>query len=195
MDTGGTNITDHAPVRVDCNSLGGHHIPRHGSTNLDALRLYLGLNDPIALYHDALIETRSLIHALIDFTDGSTTAHFAHANMQLPIAYAVQGRVEEQILKPVNLLEVGSLEFREITTERYPIWAIKNEIMKNPKRGVVVNAANEAAIERFINGDIGFMDISRTIIDAYERFDSEPKNIDDVFALDDEVRSYYRKSL
>jgi 1-deoxy-D-xylulose-5-phosphate reductoisomerase len=39
--------------------------------------------------YDALIETKSLIHALIDYKDGSTTAHFAKANMQLPIAYAV----------------------------------------------------------------------------------------------------------
>ncbi|MDX1296009.1 MAG: 1-deoxy-D-xylulose-5-phosphate reductoisomerase, partial [Sulfurimonadaceae bacterium] len=109
--------------------------------------------------YDALIETKSLIHALIDFTDGSTTAHFAHANMQLPIAYAVRGEVDRQILKPVNLIEVGSMEFRKITVERYPIWQIKDEIMKNPKRGVIVNAANEAAIEKFVAGEIGFMDI------------------------------------
>ncbi len=115
--------------------------------------------------------------------------------MQLPIAYAVRRRVEERILKPVDLLEIGSLEFREITTERYPVWEIKNDILKNPKRGVIVNAANEAAIEQFVSGKIGFMEIAKTIIDAYERFDSEPQNIDDVFALDDEVRSYYRKVL
>ena len=145
--------------------------------------------------YDALIETRSLIHALIDFRDGSTTAHFAHANMQLPIAYAVNGSVDSAVLKPVNLLEVGSLEFREITKERYPVWEIKDELLRHPERGVVVNAANEAAIEKFVLGGIGFMDISRTIIDAYTRFDTAPRSIDDVFALDAEVRDYYRKSL
>jgi 1-deoxy-D-xylulose-5-phosphate reductoisomerase len=145
--------------------------------------------------YDALIETKSLIHALIDFKDGSTTAHFAHANMQLPIAYAVRGEVDRQILKPVNLIEVGGMEFREITSERYPIWQIKDEIMRNPKRGVIVNAANEAAIEKFVAGEIGFMEIARTIIDAYERFNTEPQSIDDVFALDGEVRDYYRKAL
>lgn len=143
--------------------------------------------------YDAIIETRSLIHALIDFKDGSTTAHFAHANMQLPIAFAVQGKVDEAILKPVNLLEVGSLEFREITAERYPVWQIKDELLKHPKRGVVVNAANEAAIEHFVSGTIGFMQIAETILDAYERFDREPDTIDEVFALDAEVRDYYRR--
>jgi 1-deoxy-D-xylulose-5-phosphate reductoisomerase len=145
--------------------------------------------------YDAIIETRSLIHALIDYKDGSTTAHFAKANMQLPIAYAVNGSVDEAVLKPVNLLEVGSLEFREITPERYPVWEIKDELLKHPERGVVVNAANEAAIEHFVLGNIGFMDISKTIIDAFERFDSTPKSIDDVFALDAEVRTYYRRNL
>lgn len=138
--------------------------------------------------YDAIIETKSLIHALIDFKDGSTTAHFAHANMQLPIAYAVDGQMDENILGHVDLLKVGTLEFREITTDRYPIWEIKEDLLKNPNRGVVVNAANEAAIEKFINKEIGFMDISKSIIQAYEKFSDMPNSIDDVFEIDREVR-------
>jgi len=138
--------------------------------------------------YDAIIETKSLIHALIDFKDGSTTAHFANANMQLPISYAVNEKMEENILPHVDLLKVGSLEFREIRTDRYPIWEIKESLLKNPISGVVINAANEVAIEKFINKEIGFMDISRTIIDAYERFTTMPNSVDDVFALDAEVR-------
>lgn len=140
--------------------------------------------------YDALIETKSLIHALIDFKDGSTAAHFAHANMQLPIAFALMGKVEENILPHVDLLKVGSLEFREITADRYPVWQIKEELLKNPSRGVVVNAANEAAIEKFIAKEIGFMDIAKTIIKAYKKFDAVPKSVDDVFDIDKEVRRY-----
>ncbi|MFA5427450.1 MAG: 1-deoxy-D-xylulose-5-phosphate reductoisomerase [Sulfurimonas sp.] len=142
--------------------------------------------------YDAIIETKSLIHALIDFKDGSTTAHFAHASMQLPIAFALDGKMQENILPHVDLLKVGSLEFREITTDRYPIWQIKDELLKNPSRGVVVNAANEAAIEKFISGKIGFMEIAKTIIQSYEKFDALPKSVDDVFALDEEVRRSIR---
>jgi len=144
--------------------------------------------------YDAIIETKSLIHALIDFKDGSTTAHFAHANMQLPIAYAVDEKMNENILAHVDLLKVGSLEFREITRDRYPIWEIKEDLLKNPSRGVVVNAANEAAIEKFINKEIGFMDISKTIINAYDKFVQLPKNVDDVFMIDKEVRNFVWKS-
>ncbi len=139
--------------------------------------------------YDAIIETKSLIHALIDFKDGSTTAHFAHASMQLPIAYALDEKMDENILGHVDLLKVGSLEFREITTDRYPIWEIKKELLKNPARGVVVNAANEVAIEKFINKEIGFMDISKTIIKAFNEFTELPKNVDDVFAIDKEIRA------
>ncbi|MCK4874955.1 MAG: 1-deoxy-D-xylulose-5-phosphate reductoisomerase, partial [Sulfurimonas sp.] len=130
--------------------------------------------------YDAIIETKSLIHALIDFRDGSTTAHFAHASMQLPIAFAINQKMQENILSHVDLLKVGSLEFREITTDRYPVWQIKDELLKNPASGVVINAANEVAIEKFINKEIGFMDISKTIIQAYEKFDKLPKSVDDV---------------
>lgn len=142
--------------------------------------------------YDAIIETKSLIHALIDFKDGSTTAHFANASMQLPIAFALNEKMQENILGHVDLLKVGSLEFREITTDRYPIWQIKEELLRNPARGTVVNAANEVAIEKFINKEIGFMDISKIIINAFEKFDSLPKSVDDVFSLDAEVRRYLR---
>jgi 1-deoxy-D-xylulose-5-phosphate reductoisomerase len=142
------------------------------------------------LEYDAIIETRSLIHAFVDFADGSTTAHIAGANMQLPIAYALMGRVEAQILEPVDLLKVGALEFREITSERYPVWQIKEALLHEPRRGVVVNAANEAAISQFIEGRIGFLDISRRVIDAFERFDAVPRSVDEVFAVDEAVRAY-----
>ena len=140
--------------------------------------------------YDAIIETKSLIHALINFTDGSTTAHIANAHMQLPIAYALMGRVDEPILPSVDLVAVGSLEFRAIESSRYPVWEIKEELLKNPKSGVVVNAANEAAIAKFIAGRCGFLDISRDILSAYCHFESMPNTISDVFALDAEVRTF-----
>lgn len=145
--------------------------------------------------YDAIIETKSMIHALIDYRDGSTTAHLARANMQLPIAYALMGHMEQKILQSVNLLEVGSLQFREITKERYPIWEIRKELLLNPKRGVVVNAANEAAIELFVEEKISFLEISQQVIHAFEHFDDEPKSIEDVFSIDTEVRRYIKTLL
>jgi 1-deoxy-D-xylulose-5-phosphate reductoisomerase len=82
------------------------------------------------------------------------------------------------------------LEFRAIESSRYPVWEIKEELLKNPKSGVVVNAANEAAIAKFIAGRCGFLDISRDILSAYCHFESMPNTISDVFALDAEVRTF-----
>lgn len=140
---------------------------------------------------DAIIETKSIIHAMINYKDGSTTAHLAHANMQLPIAYAILDRVEEQILKPVDLLSIGSLEFREITSDRYPIWDIKNELLKNENLGVILNGANEVAVERFLKKEIGFMDVAKTSIDAVNHFhDLEINSLDDLFAANEAVRFF-----
>ncbi len=139
--------------------------------------------------YDAIIETKSIIHALINFQDGSSTAHIAHADMKLPIAYALLGRVNEPVLEPVNLVEVGSLEFRSIETDRYPVWQIKEALLQKPHLGVVVNAANEVAIKRFIAGQTDFMQIPGLILEAFERFgELKPASIEDVFAIDKEVR-------
>jgi len=140
---------------------------------------------------DAIIETKSLIHALINFKDGSTTAHFAEANMQLPISYALKETINEKILKPVNLLEVGSLEFKEIKTSRYAIWEIKDYILNNAHLGVVLNAANEVAVEKFLNSQIGFLDIAKNTLETLNKFSHvKAKNIDDIFLIDKEVRAY-----
>ena len=112
--------------------------------------------------------------------------------MQLPIAYALDKKMDENILGHIDLLKVANMEFRKIEKERYPIWEIKQDLLKNPNRGVIINSANEVAIQKFINKEIGFMDISKTIIDAYERFPQEPKNVEDVFEIDIKIRKELR---
>ena len=140
---------------------------------------------------DAVIETKSLIHAMINFKDGSTTAHIANASMQLPIAYAILGRCDEEVLPPVDLVKTGSLEFREIKENRYPIWGIKDEILNNMDLGVVLNAANEVAVSKFLNSQIGFLDISKLTLKAISKYSNiKLTNIDDIFEIDKEVREY-----
>jgi 1-deoxy-D-xylulose-5-phosphate reductoisomerase len=57
--------------------------------------------------------------------------------------------------------------------------------------GVVVNAANEVAVDKFLNNKISFLDISKITIDAYKKFeDIDLLDIDDIFKIDKEVRSY-----
>jgi len=143
---------------------------------------------------DAIMETKSIIHALIDFKDGSSTAHIAGVDMKLPIVYALGLEIKEEILKPIDLLEVGSLEFRKIEKERYPIWSIKDDVLKNPHLGVVINSANEVAIERFFSHDIGFLDVSQLTIKAFKEFSSvKATSVEDLFLINDEVREFSKR--
>ena len=139
---------------------------------------------------DAIIESKSIIHAMVNFTDGSTTAHLANANMQLPISYAIMGKVEEQVLEPVDLLKLQSLEFKKINKARYNIWELKDELLNNDNLGVVLNAVNEVAVERFLKGQIKFLDIAKLSINMVNKFNNIKLNsIDDIFEIDKQVRS------
>jgi 1-deoxy-D-xylulose-5-phosphate reductoisomerase len=146
---------------------------------------------------DALIEKNSVIHALLEFKDGSTTAHFAGADMRLPISYAVLGdEPSHKIIQNVNLLEMKEVNFKKIESKRYPIWQIKDDILKHPKMGVVVNAANEIAVEAFLKEEIPFFDISKITLSSYEKFqDIKLQNFDDIFEVDKEVRLFAKEMI
>ncbi len=140
---------------------------------------------------DAVIEKKSIIHALAEFKDGSTTAHFAGVDMKLPIAFALRGEVEEAILPPTDLLTMGAVEFLPIEESRYPIWEIKEHILKHPHLGVVVNAANEEAIKAFQEEKCSFFGMSEMVLDAYKKFENfKANNIDEIIQIDKEVRAY-----
>lgn len=140
---------------------------------------------------DAIMETRSVIHAMIDFKDGSSTAQLANADMQLPIAYALLGKVDTPIVKPIDLCHIGSLDFREITSDRYPIWEIKDSLLQYPHRGVVVNAANEIAIDKFFKNELNILELAEFTKKAYKYFeDVNPTSLEEIFEIDTEVRKY-----
>ncbi len=140
---------------------------------------------------DACIEKKSLVHALVEFKDGSTTAHIAKADMKLPIAYALLGNLSEHLLSPIDLLEMGPIGFEPISEKRYPLWSLKNHLLKNPRLGVVLNAANETGIEKFKSGEYNYFETCEMIISIYDRFQNYiPSNLDDVFEIDKEVRRY-----
>ncbi|MBL0702905.1 MAG: 1-deoxy-D-xylulose-5-phosphate reductoisomerase [Sulfurospirillum sp.] len=140
---------------------------------------------------DAIIETRSIVHAMISFKDGSSTAQLANADMQLPIAYALLKKVNTSIVKPIDLCKIGSLNFKKISSDRYPIWEIKDSLLENPHRGVVVNAANEVAIDRFFNNELNILELAELTKKAYKYFDDvNPKNLSEIVEIDREVRKY-----
>jgi len=145
---------------------------------------------------DAIIETKSIIHAMVNFIDGSTTAHLANTNMQLPISYAILPQIDTNILKPINLLEIGSLEFKKIETNRYPIWELKDELLNNDNLGLVLNSANEIGVDMFLNNKIKFTDISKISLNAINKFHNiKLNNIDDITQINDEIINFTLSTL
>lgn len=141
----------------------------------------------------AFIERSSSIHALVEFIDGSTTAHFALPDMSLPIAYALDSSKahSSKVLDSLDLSALGALRFENIECARYPLWGLKDTLLENPKLGVVVNAANEVAISKFLRDEIAFGEIARIVFGALERFESESKDLSEyesIAMLDAEVR-------
>ncbi len=144
------------------------------------------------LEFDAVIERSSTAHAVVEFIDGSTTIHLAKPNMQLPIAYALLGKVDEPIVGSTDLLKLSKLEFEAIESRKYPIWQIKEDLLSRPKKGVILNAANEIAVEKFVRGEILFGDITREVLSIYESYDNTPSTVEEVFLIDQEVRELMR---
>jgi len=141
---------------------------------------------------DAVIETKSIIHSMINFIDGSTTAHIAHSDMRLPIAFALLGKVEKQITPFVDFSKISSLEFREIDSKRYPIWQIKDKLLTKPELGAIINSANEIANKRFREGKISFIEISQFILNIFKEYeDIKINSIDDIFMIDEEITIKY----
>lgn len=140
---------------------------------------------------DALIEKKSMVHALVEFIDGSTTAHIADVDMQLPIAYALMQRVQQQILKPIDLVAMGTLQFEKIDTKRYPLWELKQKLLQNPDLGLVLNAANDLAVSQFLQNKISYAQISQTIFSAIEHFcEIRLDCIEDIEKQNSAVRQY-----
>lgn len=143
---------------------------------------------------DAIIETKSVVHALIEFKDGSTIAHLSATDMKLPISFALFGYCEEQIVPHIDLLQIKELKFKEIDKKRYPIWDLKDAILNEPRLGAILNSANESAVELFLNEKIGFLDISKLVKKAFKKFSSNvPKNLDEVLLIHKEVRRFVSK--
>ena len=142
---------------------------------------------------DAFIERQSIIHALIEFKDGSTTAHIAGVDMKLPIAFAILDTVDDGILPHIEPTQMQNISFEEIDTQRYLLWRLKNEILKNPKSGAVLNSANEAAMKIFKKGDCSFGQMCGKILETYDKFAHRvPNSIEEVFEIDKEVREYVK---
>lgn len=139
---------------------------------------------------DALIEKTSSIHALVEFIDGSTTAHISKTDMILAIANAIFPN-PKNVLDHADLTKLEAIKFDKISPKKYPIFSLKNELLNNPNLGVVINAANEIGVYGFLAKKCSFLDISRCIFQSLEKFPNHSINsLDELCEIDKEVRKF-----
>lgn len=142
---------------------------------------------------EAIIHPQSIIHGMVEFIDGSIMAHLASADMRIPIQYALldQARISNETQK-LNLLELKTLSFEPLDEMKHPLFKLCiSEAQKGKDRMLVINAANEAAIKRFLNHEITYLEIETMIEDALKHFEIQPLgSIQDMIELDQKVRDY-----
>jgi 1-deoxy-D-xylulose-5-phosphate reductoisomerase len=121
---------------------------------------------------EVVVHPQSIVHSLVEFQDQSVMAHLGVPDMTLPINYALS--FPERLALPgfprLNLAQVSPLTFEKPDFMRFPCLKIAFEVGKEGGTlPAVLNAANEVAVQAFLEEKIGFMDISRIALDTVER--------------------------
>jgi 1-deoxy-D-xylulose-5-phosphate reductoisomerase len=141
-----------------------------------------------------VVHPQSIVHCLVSYADGSTLAHLSAPDMRTPIAHALAWprRISSPSRK-LDLTQVAQLTFRAPDHERFRCLNLALHAMK---RGgmypTVLNAANEIAVEAFLQGRIGFLDIPRAVeatLDECPNADVEAESLDAVLATDERART------
>jgi 1-deoxy-D-xylulose-5-phosphate reductoisomerase len=117
---------------------------------------------------EVVIHPESIVHSFVEFCDGSVLAQLSPPDMRLPIQYALT--YPERVCGParrLNWRELGAWHFEQVDHETFPAIQLGYEVARRGGTcGAVLNAANEAAVSRFLAGELGFLDIPRVCRDV-----------------------------
>ena len=114
---------------------------------------------------EVLVHRESLVHALVGFTDGALMAHVGPPDMRHAIGYALHWPQRGVVpVERLDLAKIGQLSFESPDPQRYPALQIAVEVMgMGGVSGAAFNAAKERALDLFIAGQIGFLDMARVV--------------------------------
>ena len=141
---------------------------------------------------ETVIHPQSLIHALVGFNDGALMAHLGAPDMRHAIGYALNWPDRRHLpVARLDLAQIATLEFRAPDPLRYPALAIARAVMETRGRaGAVFNAAKEVALDGFVAGRIGFMDMAAVVDRTLDEITSQlclsssMSNLEDVLMTD-----------
>jgi 1-deoxy-D-xylulose-5-phosphate reductoisomerase len=114
---------------------------------------------------EVIIHPESLVHAMVGFSDGALMAHVGPPDMRHAIGYALHWPVRLPLpVARLDLARIGAMTFRAPDPRRYPALQLARRVMdEGGLMGAVFNAAKERALDAFIEGRIGFLDMARVV--------------------------------
>ena len=150
---------------------------------------------------DVVVHPQSLIHALVEFEDGSTLAHLGQPDMRVPIAHGLAWPQRRHSgVRGLSLIEAGRLDFEAPDAEAFPAIGLARRAMRlGGAASAVLNAANEVAVAAFLDGRIGFLNIVELAEAALEAMKPEhrvaPESIEAVLEVDAWAREFTQRAL
>jgi 1-deoxy-D-xylulose-5-phosphate reductoisomerase len=123
-----------------------------------------------------VIHPQSVIHSMVDYVDGTVLAQMGNPDMRIPIAYSMAwpDRFDSGV-EPLNIFDVARMDFQEPNLERFPCLRLAYEaIAAGGIMPTVLNAANEIAVDAFLNEQVRFTDIPVIIERCMKKFEAKP---------------------
>lgn len=146
---------------------------------------------------EPIIHRTSIIHSMVEYKDGTIMAQLSSPDMRLPIRYALlyPNNLEDENVKHLDLKEALSLDLEPVDYNRFPLLKIIKEIA--PLKGNIGSTlvgANDEAVNLFLNRQIGFLDIEKSIIETLKNttFIKYP-TCEELLNTHKEAREYVRK--
>jgi 1-deoxy-D-xylulose-5-phosphate reductoisomerase len=147
---------------------------------------------------DVVLHREGVVHSIVQFVDGSSKAQLGLPDMRVPIQYALT--YPERVAGPaehLDLTSVGRLSFEPVDMARYPAFGLIREAgRQGGTYPAAVSAANDVAVEQFVDGRIGFTRIAETLaatLDAHEP--RRDPTLDDVLEAERWARAYAQERL
>ncbi len=144
---------------------------------------------------EIVIHPQSIIHSMVEFVDGSMKAQLGMPDMRIPISYALNLPERKKYnFKRLDFKDTISLTFEQPDFERYPCLRLAyNSLEKFGTAPTILNAANEIAVEAFLDKKIKFNDIAKFIEKTLNKIDIiDYPTIEDILRTDKEARAYVK---
>jgi 1-deoxy-D-xylulose-5-phosphate reductoisomerase len=140
---------------------------------------------------DVVVHPESIVHALVQLSDGASLAHLGYPDMRVPISYALHYPERAEVpIEPLDLGALGRLTFERPDTSTFSCLELAREAGEEGGTApCLLNAANEVAVHAFLGRRLAFLDIPRVIEGTLEAAGTQPvSSFDDLYEADTEAR-------